>query len=269
MAHVSVWAIMRTNSWSIPWLHECLRSNVSQTVFKTSCHILIWCQSPLMWIWGYFFRICLETIGSNGWYHKSHPESKVNGANMGTTWLLSAPDGPHVGPMNLAIRAGYTISCCYKYVCAWTDCDVTVCRALLTPCMMALLRILVTCIMLISDLWTYPDSKVHRANMGPIWGRQDPAGPHVGPINLAIWVCLCVCLCTRAFRKTNMYHHGVEIIKSKVTNMLVPIYLYCRQLYDIVLWRWRKPFRRWWSPILTKQKGRIILSSHALLHNHW
>ena len=26
-----------------------------------------------------------------------------------------------------------------------------------------------------------PDSKVHGANMGPIWGRQDPGGPHVGP----------------------------------------------------------------------------------------
>ena len=24
---------------------------------------------------------------------------------MGPTWVLSAPDGPHVGPMNLAIRA--------------------------------------------------------------------------------------------------------------------------------------------------------------------
>ena len=24
-----------------------------------------------------------------------------------------------------------------------------------------------------------PDSKVHGANMGPIWGRQDPGGPHV------------------------------------------------------------------------------------------
>ena len=31
-----------------------------------------------------------------------------------------------------------------------------------------------------------PDSKVHGANMGPIWGRQDPGGPHVDPINLAI-----------------------------------------------------------------------------------
>ena len=32
-----------------------------------------------------------------------------------------------------------------------------------------------------------PDSKVHGANMGPIWGRQDPGGPHVGPMNFVIW----------------------------------------------------------------------------------
>ena len=32
-----------------------------------------------------------------------------------------------------------------------------------------------------------PDSKVHGANMGPIWGLQDPGGPHVGPMNFAIW----------------------------------------------------------------------------------
>ena len=31
-----------------------------------------------------------------------------------------------------------------------------------------------------------PDSKVHVANMGPIWGRQDPGGLHVGPMNFAI-----------------------------------------------------------------------------------
>ena len=35
--------------------------------------------------------------------------------------------------------------------------------------------------------WYNPESKVHEANMGPIWGRQDPGGPHVGPMNFAIW----------------------------------------------------------------------------------
>ena len=34
----------------------------------------------------------------------------------------------------------------------------------------------------------YTDSKVHGVNMGPIWGRQDQGGPHVGPVNFAIWV---------------------------------------------------------------------------------
>ena len=32
-----------------------------------------------------------------------------------------------------------------------------------------------------------PDSKVYGANMGPTWGRQDPGGPHVGPMNFALW----------------------------------------------------------------------------------
>ena len=33
-----------------------------------------------------------------------------------------------------------------------------------------------------------PDSKVHGANMGSIWGRHDPCGPLVGPMNIVIWV---------------------------------------------------------------------------------
>ena len=32
------------------------------------------------------------------------------------------------------------------------------------------------------------DRKVYGGNMGPTWVRQDPGGPHVGPMNLAICV---------------------------------------------------------------------------------
>ena len=32
-----------------------------------------------------------------------------------------------------------------------------------------------------------PDSKVDGANMGSTWGRQNPGGPHVGHVDLAIW----------------------------------------------------------------------------------
>ena len=29
--------------------------------------------------------------------------------------------------------------------------------------------------------------QVHGANMGPIWGQQDLGGPHVDPMNFALW----------------------------------------------------------------------------------
>ena len=32
-----------------------------------------------------------------------------------------------------------------------------------------------------------PDSKFRGVNMGPIWGRHDPGGPHVGPMYFVIW----------------------------------------------------------------------------------
>ena len=40
---------------------------------------------------------------------------------------------------------------------------------------------------MMSTKGTAPDSKVRGANMGPIWGWQDPGGPHIGPMNFAVW----------------------------------------------------------------------------------
>ena len=46
------------------------------------------------------------------------PDSKVHEANMAPTWVLSAPDGPHVGPMNLAMREGIASQkwLCHSYL---------------------------------------------------------------------------------------------------------------------------------------------------------
>ena len=56
---------------------------------------------------------------------------------------------------------------------------------------------------------SYPDSKVHGANMGPIWGRQDPGGSHVGPMNFAIWVVIKCSFCPSLF---NVTVYGVSIL---------------------------------------------------------
>ena len=37
------------------------------------------------------------------------PDSTVHGASIGPTWVLSAPGGPHVGPVNLATRDVYIL----------------------------------------------------------------------------------------------------------------------------------------------------------------
>ena len=57
---------------------------------------------------GLYFRILIEQVTADSCLSDLHtklsPDNNVHGANMEPTWVLSAPDGLHVGPMNLAIR---------------------------------------------------------------------------------------------------------------------------------------------------------------------
>ena len=51
------------------------------------------------------------------------------------------------------------------------------------------------------------------ANMGPVWGRQDPGGPHVGPVNFVIWVAITSTESLLYFtRTTGKSANGVRII---------------------------------------------------------
>ena len=50
-----------------------------------------------------YVLLCHGNIGEIYHWHYI-PDSKIHGANMGPTWVLLAPGGPHVGPLNLAIR---------------------------------------------------------------------------------------------------------------------------------------------------------------------
>ena len=58
------------------------------------------------------------------------------------------------------------------------------------------------------------DSKVHGANMGPIWGRQDPGGSHVGLMNFAIWDVFC------KYDKPTL---NTNVIITGIVGILLPI----------------------------------------------
>ena len=55
----------------------------------------------------------------------------------------------------------------------------------------------------------FPDNTVHGANMGPIWGRQDPGGPHVGPMNFAIWV-----MVAQKYRGQSWWRHQMGTVSA-------------------------------------------------------
>ena len=53
------------------------------------------------WYWPKLFPTNAVKISNR--FHCVDLDNKLHGANMGTTWVLSAPDGPHVDTSNLAI----------------------------------------------------------------------------------------------------------------------------------------------------------------------
>ena len=76
----------------------------------------------------------------------------------------------------------------------------------------------------------FPDSKIHGANMGPSWVLSAPDGPHVGPMNLVMWV---------AFMMPFIHVLGVHVVIGSIQ-----YYLY---------WKWKHVALRCW-----KHPGRVV-----------
>ena len=81
-----------------------------------------------------------------------------------------------------------------------------------------------------------PDSKVHGANIGPIWVRQDPEGPHTGPMNFAFWEH------NKSFRKllyerdTQAYTVYMSLPPSSQTRLhfiFTKLSLFCTKVYRL------------------------------------
>ena len=65
---------------------------------------------------------------------------------------------------------------------------------------------------------SFPDCKVHGAIMGPIWGWQVSGGPHVGPMNLAIWVAL---VQHSNFTNFQNYDHSMGVLVRSIWKVLI------------------------------------------------
>ena len=57
----------------------------------------------------------------------------------------------------------------------------------------------------------HPYSKVHGANVGPTWGRQDPGRPHVGLMNFVIWAGQWMKICHMAWQHEICFYTKLEL----------------------------------------------------------
>ena len=89
--------------------------------------------------------------------------------------------------------------------------------------------ICIICVFIMSTVrqHRYPDSKVHGANMGPIWVLSAPDGPHIGPMNLAIrvvaiymTVCMTTWPCVENHARGPFYQHGLTLIPAWICNYM-------------------------------------------------
>ena len=97
------------NSYNSPW-HALVMVNhswfqwfcIQNTHTKTYKFTVILTQTFI----GYHNESFPFLLLSNQTYHYINlfPGSKIHGANMGPTWVLSAPDGPMLAPWAFAIR---------------------------------------------------------------------------------------------------------------------------------------------------------------------
>ena len=168
------------------------------TTTQISCWVILTVHGNAnMYIKASNFDCSMRTPVTWSGFGNMHPDSKVHGANMGPTWVLSAPDRPHkpcsrgeylnqcnimhgnnVATVPSIVVPAKSSSGFIKFRTShfkeWTRSNGTTTSL---PCWLGnncRERESIT-----------PDSNVHGANMGLIWGQQDPGGPHIGPTNFA------------------------------------------------------------------------------------
>ena len=83
----------------------------------------------------------------------------------------------------------------------------------------------------------HPESKVHGANMGPIWGRQDPRGPDVGQQQCKAQryalTCVCFLYCEIYFIKITLFVYKYMMKYNGITVVLLPTIDIMMGIHDV------------------------------------
>ena len=74
--------------------------NATHYSYRSIVHTFRYCNTHI----SIQSRMCRMAMGNDYPFRYPVPDTKVHGVNMGPTWVLSAPDEPHVSPMSLVIR---------------------------------------------------------------------------------------------------------------------------------------------------------------------
>ena len=105
-------------------------------------------------------------------------------------------------------------------------------------------------VLLCSVLHNHPDSKVHGANMGPVWGQQDPGGPHIGHMKLAIWA-------------DHRGHNKPNISSMWIYMKYLPISFRVHVIAPVPV---KEPWRIWVKSVNTKPQQNSTKQSMYLVH---
>ena len=95
----------------------CIHSGMTATIAYVSLRGVLIILANMIWSLTYSrVRDVLTPVISIHILSQTTPDSKVQGAKMGPAWVLWAPGGLHVGPMNLAIRNLFYYAYIQKYL---------------------------------------------------------------------------------------------------------------------------------------------------------
>ena len=108
------------------------------------------------------------------------------------------------------------------------------------------LQVLAPCLTFTTPAYAFPDSKVHGDNMGLIRGRQDPGGPHVGSMDLAIWVITSQYFAIRASTGAVLWNRVSAYCLGYIW-ILFRMYIYICKTIPL----FHKPFNSQWNSVST------------------